>query len=149
MRTTLPLVITFIVGMIMLGEAFIPHWRYRVISENMFEWGLILAAAAFLLGGFADITGAEPVLESMERLGYPVYFGVILGVWKLLGALAIVAPGTGRLKEWAYAGIAFDLTGAAASHAFAGDPAGEAVPALVLLVLAAASYALRPTSRRL
>ncbi|MAQ16370.1 MAG: hypothetical protein CMN30_16465 [Sandaracinus sp.] len=108
-----------------------------------------LVAAAFLLGGFADITGAEPVLESMERLGYPVYFGVILGVWKLLGALAIVAPGTGRLKEWAYAGIAFDLTGAAASHAFAGDPAGEAVPALVLLVLAAASYALRPTSRRL
>jgi hypothetical protein len=50
MRTTLPLIITFIVGMIMLGEAFIPHWRYRVISGNIFEWGLILAAAAFLLG---------------------------------------------------------------------------------------------------
>lgn len=50
MRTTLPLIITFIVGMFMLGEAFIPHWRYRVISGNMFEWGLILAAAAFLLG---------------------------------------------------------------------------------------------------
>jgi hypothetical protein len=50
MRTTLPLIITFIVGMFMLGEAFIPHWRYRVISGNIFEWGLILAAAAFLLG---------------------------------------------------------------------------------------------------
>ncbi len=50
MRTTVPLVITFIVGLIMLGEVFIPHWSYRVLTENIFEWGLILAAAAFLLG---------------------------------------------------------------------------------------------------
>ncbi len=50
MRTTIPLVITFVVGLIMLGEAFIPHWAYRVVTENFFEWGLILAAAAFTLG---------------------------------------------------------------------------------------------------
>jgi len=50
MRTTIPLIITFVVGLIMLGEAFIPHWQYRIVTENIFEWGVILAAAAFVLG---------------------------------------------------------------------------------------------------
>jgi hypothetical protein len=57
----------------------------------------------------------------MRALGYPVYFLTILGVWKVLSAPALLAPRLPRLKEWAYAGIFFDLTGAAASHAFSGD----------------------------
>jgi uncharacterized membrane protein YphA (DoxX/SURF4 family) len=85
----------------------------------------------------------------MAALGYPAYFVTILGAWKLLGGLALLAPRLPRLKEWAYAGIAFDLTGAAFSHAAVGHPAAKVIAPLVILGLAAASWALRPASRRL
>jgi hypothetical protein len=74
---------------------------------------------------------------------------IILGLWKVAGAGAILLPRTPLLKEWAYAGIVFDLTGAAASHAFSGDPPSNVITPLVILGLAAASWALRPASRRL
>jgi uncharacterized membrane protein YphA (DoxX/SURF4 family) len=108
-----------------------------------------LVGLAFLAGGLADIGGAPDVAETMRHLGYPAYFAVILGFWKVLGALALVSPGLPRVKEWAYAGIVFDLTGAAASHAILGDPAVKVAIPLVLLGLAVASWALRPSSRRL
>lgn len=109
--------------------------------------GLVAAAMAF--GGFADVTHAPPVMEGMRSLGYPDYFATILGIWKALGAVALLAPRFPRLKEWAYAGIVFDLTGAALSHAAVDDPAGKVVAPLVLLGLTLASWALRPASRRL
>lgn len=108
-----------------------------------------LTAAAFLMGGLSDLSHAPQVMEGMKALGYPAYFATILGVWKVLGAFALLAPRLPRLKEWAYAGIAFDLTGAAASHAFSGDPAGKVITPLVILGIAAASWALRPESRKL
>lgn len=108
-----------------------------------------LTAAAFLSGGAGDLSRAPQVLEGMHALGYPAYFATILGIWKVLGGVAILAPRFPRLKEWAYAGIAFDLTGAAASHAFSGDPAPKVITPLVLLGIAAASWALRPDSRKL
>lgn len=85
----------------------------------------------------------------MQHLGYPPYFAAMLGAWKLLGALAIAAPGFPRLKEWAYAGFAFDLIAAAASRAAVGDGAADIVAPLVFLALVVASWALRPASRRL
>lgn len=108
-----------------------------------------LVALGFAFGGFADLTKKPEVVEGMTHLGYPAYVATLLGIWKVLGAAAIAAPGTARLKEFAYAGILFDLTGAAFSHAAVGDPAGKIVPPLVLLAFAAASYALRPASRSL
>jgi uncharacterized membrane protein YphA (DoxX/SURF4 family) len=108
-----------------------------------------LVGLAFLAGGAGDLSGSPQVLEGMTHLGYPAYFATILGAWKILGAAALFAPGLPRLKEWAYAGIAFDLTGAAFSHAASGDPAGKVMTPIVLLALAAASYALRPEPRRL
>jgi len=92
---------------------------------------------------------ADEPLRGMAALGYPAYFVTILGAWKLLGGLALLAPRLPRLKEWAYAGIAFDLTGAAFSHAAVGHPAAKVIAPLVILGLAAASWALRPASRRL
>ena len=83
-------------------------------------------------------------------LGYPMYFFAILGFWKVLGAIAILVPRFPRLKEWAYAGIIFDLTGAAASCAAVGGYGVYAFPVLAplfLAVLAVASWALRPESR--
>jgi hypothetical protein len=83
-------------------------------------------------------------------LGYPMYFFAILGFWKVLGAIAILVPGFPRLKEWAYAGIFFDLTGAAASCAAVGGYGayGFHVSApLMIAGLMMASWALRPASR--
>jgi hypothetical protein len=109
----------------------------------------VLVAFSMGSGGIADVLRIQPVVEGMTALGYPVYFCVILGVWKVLGTIAILIPGTPRLKEWAYAGITFDLTGAAASHLFVGDPVAKAIAPLVLTALMFASWALRPACRRL
>jgi hypothetical protein len=108
-----------------------------------------LIALAFLAGGAFDVSGAAEVTAGLAHLGYPAYFATLLGGWKLLGAFALVAPGLPRLKEWAYAGIAFDLTGAAFSHAAVGDGAAKVLVPLVLLGIAVASWALRPESRTL
>jgi uncharacterized membrane protein YphA (DoxX/SURF4 family) len=108
-----------------------------------------LIALAFLAGGAFDVSGAPEVTAGLAHLGYPAYFATLLGGWKLLGALALVAPGLPRLKEWAYAGIAFDLTGAAFSHAAVSDGAAKVLVPLVLLGIAVASWALRPESRTL
>jgi len=108
-----------------------------------------LVALAFAAGGVADLSGAPSVLAGMAHLGYPPYFAVILGSWKLLGAVAVLAPRLPRLKEWAYAGMAFDLSGAAASHAAVADGFAKVSIPLVLLGLVAASWALRPGGRKL
>ncbi|HEV8548257.1 MAG TPA: DoxX family protein [Polyangiaceae bacterium] len=105
-----------------------------------------LAALAFLAGGIADLSRGPALVQGMAHLGYPAYFMLILGTWKVLGAIAVVAPGFPRLKEWAYAGMAFDLSGAALSHAAVGDPAAKVVLPLVILGLVAASSALRPAA---
>ena len=85
----------------------------------------------------------------MTALGYPAYVVTLLGVWKVLGAVALTVPGFPRLKEWAYAGVAFDLSGATVSHLVSGSPAFHAVVPVVLLAVAALSWATRPASRRL
>ena len=96
-----------------------------------------------------DLLRAPAVIQPITALGYPLYLASILGVWKLLGAAAITAPGLPRLKEWAYAGVLFDLSGAALSHGLSGDPAAKVAVPLVLLGIAAVSWALRPAIRRL
>lgn len=86
----------------------------------------------------------------VPQLLYPTYFFAILGWWKALGALAILIPGFPRLKEWAYAGIFFDLTGAAASCAAVGGYGAYGFHVFVPLILTGflvASWALRPPSR--
>jgi uncharacterized membrane protein YphA (DoxX/SURF4 family) len=105
-----------------------------------------LAALAFLAGGSADIARGPDLVRGMAHLGYPTYFMLILGVWKVLGALAIVVPRFPRLKEWAYAGMVFDLTGAAFSHASVGDPPAKVLVPLVILGVVVASWALRPVA---
>lgn len=99
-------------------------------------------------GGIGDILRPATLVEGMTHLGYPVYFCVILGIWKVAGAIAIVVPRYPRLKEWAYAGAFFDLTGAAASHGFTSDPAAKFIVPLIFAAIALVSWALRPASRR-
>jgi uncharacterized membrane protein YphA (DoxX/SURF4 family) len=108
-----------------------------------------LVALAFAFGGILDLAPSAEMLAGMSHLGYPAYLAGLLGFWKVAGAAAILAPRTPRLKEWAYAGMFFDLTGAAYSHASSGDPAGRILTPLVLLALVAASWALRSGPRTL
>ena len=108
-----------------------------------------LTAFMFLSGGVADIVQPAEVLKGMTDLGYTAYFTAILGVWKVLGGITVLAPRFPRLKEWAYAGMLFDLTGASVSHSAVGDPVGKIVTPLVILGIVMASWALRPASRTL
>jgi len=104
-------------------------------------------------GGVAELAHLPGNVEGMVHvLGYPLYFMTIIGFWKVLGAIALLAPRFPRLKEWAYAGIFFNVTGAAASHVAVGDYGIYAFHVLVnlfLAVLVVASWALRPQSRTL
>jgi uncharacterized membrane protein YphA (DoxX/SURF4 family) len=108
-----------------------------------------LLAVAFLAGGVFDLGQSPAVGETLAHLGYPAYLALLLGAWKVLGALAVFAPGLPRLKEWAYAGMMFDLTGALVSHAAVSDGADKLMPPIVLLIVLGASWALRPERRKL
>ena len=103
----------------------------------------VLFVLTMTASGFANVLRAPNVVEVASRLGYPVYIASILGVWKLLGVLAIGTAGIHRmprLREWAYAGFFFDLSGAILSHAAAGDTLASSLPAAALLGLGSASY---------
>jgi uncharacterized membrane protein YphA (DoxX/SURF4 family) len=103
-------------------------------------------------GGIGELTHQWGTLDTVRIVGYPVYFLTILGRWKVLGTIALLVPRFPRLKEWAYAGIFFGMTGAAASHSFVGDYgvfAYHIFTTLSFAILALASWALRPESRRL
>lgn len=114
-------------------------------SRKVFYWvttGIVAFALTAL--GAADLLRVPAIREGLKHLGYPVYFATILGVWKLLGVAAIVAPGLPRIKEWAYAGMFFVLTGAAVSHAVSGHSVGHILFPLVLLGVVMTSWVLRP-----
>ena len=108
-----------------------------------------IIAFVLLSGGAAELAHRRETVEGMAHLGYPLYFTMILGFWKVLGGIALLAPRFPRLKEWAYAGAFFDLTGAAVSHAVRGDDTGHLIWPLVFAALTVASWALRPQSRTL
>lgn len=87
-------------------------------------------------------------LDSMTHLGYPSYAMTLLGIFKIFGAVTVLVPKFPLLKEWAYAGFFFLMTGAIFSHLAAGDPANEIFPALLLLVLTGISWYFRPADRK-
>ncbi len=108
----------------------------------------LLVAAESVLGGVWDIMQIPYVRADIESLGYPAYVLVIIGVWKLLGAVAVLVPGFPRLKEWAYAGMFFNYTGAVASQLAVGHGAKSVAYPIIITGLVVASWALRPSARR-
>ena len=128
----------------MLNMKVIGYWT----STAAVAFVLVVDGVGGLLHGRVMLVG-KPLDEVMERLGYPAYFLKILGVWKPLGAIALLVPGFPRLKEWAYAGTFINMTGAAASSVARGDDVGNSIWALIFAVLTLASWALRPQSRTL
>lgn len=107
-----------------------------------------LVAAELGVGGIWDIARTPSVRDLVTHLGYPSYFLVLLGTWKVLGAVALLIPRRAVLKEWAYAGAFFVYTGAAVSHLTTGHDLGELAPLTVFTVLIVLSWALRPPGRR-
>ncbi|HEX4036997.1 MAG TPA: DoxX family protein [Acidobacteriaceae bacterium] len=117
--------------------------RARVIAY----WGITaLLGAELLTGGVWDVLRTQYVVGVVSRLGYPLYILTIVGVWKLLAVPALLTPGLARLKEWTYAGIFFEMTGAAVSHAACREGTAVIAP-LVIAGLAMISWSLRPHSR--
>ncbi|MEZ4951630.1 MAG: DoxX family protein [Saprospiraceae bacterium] len=100
-------------------------------------------------------TGIVQILRLPEEtqfvidLGFPIYILPLLGVWKILGVLVILIPGYLLLKEWAYAGFFFTMTGALYAHIYSGSSLNEIFPAILLLVLTLLSWYFRPESRKI
>ena len=88
-------------------------------------------------------------LDSMTHLGYPAYFVTILGICKILGVVVLLVPKFPLLKEWAYAGFFFMMSGAIFTHIAAGSSMSEIFPSLLLLILVVISWHFRPADRKL
>lgn len=123
----------------------ITYW----ISTLWLASGMLATGVLQLLKMKAEGAVSPPGVEGIQHLGYPVYFLTILGIWKLLGVIAVLAPKSPLIKEWAYAGFFFTMSGAIFSHVAVGDPAKELIPSLLLLVLTVVSWYFRPASRKL
>jgi len=118
-------------------------------KTNIFYW-VFTGLFAFLMLGSAipDIMSSPVAMQGMHiELGYPAYFVPFIGVAKLLGVIAILVPGFPRLKEWAYAGLAFDLAGATFSIFAVGKP--DWMFMVLPLALATASYVFYQKRRKL
>ncbi|MBV9379378.1 MAG: DoxX family protein [Streptosporangiaceae bacterium] len=124
--------------------------RYRPLRWRPAAYWLATAAVAGELGvgGVWDIARIPYVRDLVTHLGYPAYFLVLLGTWKVLGAAALLVPRHALLKEWAYAGAFFTYTGAVVSHLTTGYAVGELGPLAALAAVTVVSWTLRPASRR-
>ena len=109
----------------------------------------IWLALAMLASGLQQIFQTKGFVDIIVHLGYPLYFMYILGVWKMLGVIAILIPKFSLLKEWAYAGFFFAMSGAVFSHIASGDSMNEIFPSLVLLILTLVSWYFRPADRKI
>ena len=99
--------------------------------------------------GIVQLIKMDEEVDMIKLLGYPVYFLTLLGVWKILGVIAVLMPKFPLLKEWAYAGFFFAMSGAIISHIAAGDPITTVFPPLLLLVLTVVSWYFRPVERKI
>ena len=119
------------------------------ISTIWLALGMLSTGTLQLFKAKAEGALAPPGVYGITHLGYPVYFLTILGIWKILGVVALLIPRFPLLKEWAYAGFFFAMSGAIFSHIAVGDPAKEIFPALLLLILTVVSWYFRPANRKI
>ena len=109
----------------------------------------IWLALGMLSTGIVQLLNVKEDVDFIIRLGYPVYFLTILGIWKMLGAVTVLIPKFPLLKEWAYAGFFFAMSGAVFSHIASGNSMNEIAPPLGLLVLTVVSWYFRPADRKI
>ena len=118
--------------------------RNRIIYWVATIW----LALGMLSTGAVQLLRFPDEAKNMDRLGYPLYVMTIIGVWKMLGVIAVLIPKYPLVKEWAYAGFFFVMTGAIISHLAVADPAKEFIGPTLLLVLTVLSWYFRPASRK-
>ena len=106
-------------------------------------------ALGMLSTGIVQLLKMPQEIDLMSRLGYPAYFLIILGIWKILGVVAVLIPGFPVLKEWAYAGFFLAMSGAVMSHAATGSEAQEFFGPILLLLLTMVSWYFRPADRNI
>ena len=118
--------------------------------KKIIYWGATALLSVGMLGsGIAQILQSKDMIDLVSHIGYPNYFLYIIGVWKVLGVIAILVPGFTLLKEWAYAGFFFLLTGALISHLIMGD-AGKAIfGPLFQTIFVILSWYFRPADRKI
>lgn len=109
----------------------------------------IFLSIGMLAGGTQQMLQIGGYNEIVTSLGYPLYLLSILGVWKILGVIAILIPKFPLLKEWAYAGFFFAMLGAFISHIVVGQAFAEAVPSLILMTVTVLSWHFRPADRKI
>lgn len=108
----------------------------------------IVIECVLLSGGITNLMHYDANVQGVvHHLGYPLYFLTIIGTWKILGAIAIVWPGFSRIREWAFAGIFFELSGAVVSHLAVGDGIFKALVPAMFVAIALASRSLFPYTR--
>lgn len=99
--------------------------------------------------GIVQLLKLKEEADMMTHLGYPLYFLTLLGIWKILGVIAVLIPGFSLLKEWTYAGFFFAMSGALFSHLAVGDAAKELFGPSLLLLLTVLSWYFRPADRKI
>jgi len=100
-------------------------------------------------GGLAQALLVKGVVQGFKPLGYPQYFISLIGIWKVLGVIAILIPKFKLLKEWAYAGIFFTMSGAVISHIASGDVSVQIIAPVLLAIFTVLSWYLRPANRKI
>ncbi|MFD2147192.1 DoxX family protein [Mucilaginibacter antarcticus] len=109
----------------------------------------VLMSVGMLGSGISQVLQVKAMADILTHLGYPVYFMTIIGVWKVLGVIVILLPGFKLIKEWAYAGLFFTMTGALVSHLIIGDGGKAIVGPLFQTVFIILSWYYRPVSRKI
>lgn len=121
------------------------YWIATIwLSLGMFSTGMVQVLHVEAEGALAP-----PGVWGITQLGYPVYFLTLLGIWKILGVIAVLIPKFPLLKEWAYAGFFFTMSGALYSHVALNSAVGELIPSLLLLTLTVVSWYFRPADRKI
>ena len=115
------------------------------ISTLWLALGMLTVGA----GQLFKMKAGQGGVDMITHLGYPVYFLTIIGIWKVLGVVAVLIPKFPLLKEWAYAGFFFVMTGAMFSHIASGDSVSTLLPSLLLLILTVLSWYFRPADKKI
>ncbi|MEO5602324.1 MAG: DoxX family protein [Cyclobacteriaceae bacterium] len=117
-------------------------------NKIIYWMATIWLALGMLSSGIVQLLSMKEDVDFIIRLGYPVYFLTILGIWKILGVVALLIPKVPLVKEWAYAGFFFAMSGAAYSHIASGNSVTEIFPPFLLLILTVVSWYFRPADRK-
>ena len=116
----------------------------RVNRKFIYRTSTAILVLEIMVGAFMDLAHFPYVIQDVRSIGYPTYVLYIVGVWKVLAVGPLLWPGFPRLREWAYAGIFFEMFGAVESHVLAGDPLGRSAAPLAFTLLTLVSWWFQP-----